>query len=73
MVFKLTVLQNTDAYRNNAEEAIHCIQALQDFATVDKLKDLPELYYDDNRLIEAAVSFFLPNLPQVFVLQFASS
>ena len=51
----MTLVQNTDAYRNNAEEAIRCIQALQEFATVDKLKDLPEVYHDDNRLAEAAV------------------
>ena len=61
-------MQNTDAYRNNAEEAIRCIQALQDFATVDKLKDLPELYYDDNQLAEAAVCFHLLKLPLAAIL-----
>jgi len=42
--------------RENAQEAIRCIQALQEFASVDKLKDLPEFYNDDNHLAEAAVS-----------------
>lgn len=51
-----SVVQNTDTYRSNAEEAIRCIQALQEFATIDKLKDLPEMYQDDNQLSEAAVS-----------------
>ena len=40
----------------NAEEAIRIIQAFQEFASAEKMKDLSDVFHNDNDLEEAAVS-----------------
>lgn len=55
-------LQNIDTYRKNAAEAVRIIQALQEFSNVEDLKELSEMYQDESRLEEAAVSLWKPKL-----------
>ena len=48
--------QSTDSYRKNAEEAIRIIQAFHEFASADKMRDLSDVFQNENDLEEAAVS-----------------
>ena len=49
------MMQSTDNYRRNAEEAIRVIQALQEFSQIEDLEELPSMYHEDADLAEAAV------------------
>ena len=53
---EFAVLQSTDSYRKNAEEAIRIIQAFHEFASADKMRDLSDVFQNENNLEEAAVS-----------------
>lgn len=49
------LLQSAESLRARAEEAVTCIQYMQDFAACTDFAELPELFQDSSRLSEAAV------------------
>ncbi len=51
----LLLMQSAESLRSRAEEAITCIQYMQDFAVCTDFAELPELFQDSSRLSQAAV------------------
>ena len=49
------LLQSAESLRSRAEEAISCIQYMQNFAACTDFAELPELFQDSSRLSQAAV------------------
>lgn len=53
------LVQSAESIRARAEEAITCIQYMQNFAACTDFGELPDLFQDSARLSEAAVGRLL--------------